>query len=273
MVKQKNIRFCSICDKPLGYRQKKYCTICKPIGDAQVRKISCKRYKQNNREKVNAQARKDCKNARLRNPDKIKARKKASYERNKDKNREKNKAKSKIRNRTEGSRLSKKKWREKNPNYMREYKKRNEEHISIIDKNRKKIRKQEDIQYKLRCYISTAIYIGLKKQNGSKHRKSCFKHLPYSLDELEIYLQNLFEPWMTWENWGKYSIKTWNDNDPSTWKWNIDHIIPKSDLPHETMEEENYQKCWALENLRPYSAKQNVLDGAQRARHKKKDNK
>lgn len=27
------------------------------------------------------------------------------------------------------------------------------------------------------------------------------------------------------------------------------------------MEDENFKKCWALSNLRPLSAKQNVLDG------------
>jgi hypothetical protein len=28
------------------------------------------------------------------------------------------------------------------------------------------------------------------------------------------------------------------------------------------MEDENFKKCWSLENLRPYSAKQNIIDGA-----------
>jgi len=34
------------------------------------------------------------------------------------------------------------------------------------------------------------------------------------------------------------------------------------------MSEPNFQKCWALNNLRPLSAKQNILDGTQRIRHK-----
>lgn len=28
------------------------------------------------------------------------------------------------------------------------------------------------------------------------------------------------------------------------------------------MEDDNFKRCWALENLRPYSAKQNIIDGA-----------
>jgi hypothetical protein len=55
----------------------------------------------------------------------------------------------------------------------------------------------------------------------------------------------------------------------------IDHIVPQSDLPYSSMNDENFQKCWALENLRPLSAKQNYLDGMTRIRHNKdnKDNK
>ena len=63
------------------------------------------------------------------------------------------------------------------------------------------------------------------------------------------------------------------DGDPSTWKWNIDHITPQSDLLFTEMShdpESNFQKCWALSNIRPLSAKQNIIDGASRVRHKKK---
>lgn len=74
---------------------------------------------------------------------------------------------------------------------------------------------------------------------------------------------------MNWENYGKYRSNVWNDNDQSTWTWNIDHIIPQSDLPYASMEDNNFQVCWALKNLRPYSSKQNVLDGVTRNRHRK----
>jgi uncharacterized Fe-S center protein len=43
--------------------------------------------------------------------------------------------------------------------------------------------------------------------------------------------------------------------------WNIDHIIPQSSLPYNSMEEENFQKCWALENLRPMEAFANIKKG------------
>jgi hypothetical protein len=65
---------------------------------------------------------------------------------------------------------------------------------------------------------------------------------------------------MTWNTHGIYNSKTWDDNDVSTWRWQIDHIIPQSILPYTSIEDNNFKKCWALENLRPYSAKQNILD-------------
>lgn len=73
---------------------------------------------------------------------------------------------------------------------------------------------------------------------------------------------------MNWNNWGVYSSKTWNDNDQLTWTWNIDHIIPHSTFKYDSMEHPDFHKCWELSNLRPYSAKLNVIDGSNKIRHK-----
>ena len=111
---------------------------------------------------------------------------------------------------------------------------------------------------------------------GSKYRKSCFEGVGYDGKALISHLVSQMigeNSWMTLANHGKYNAKTWNDNDPSTWTWNVDHIIPRSDLPYFSMDDENFKKCWALENLRPYSAKLNILDGANRTRHAKKKDK
>jgi hypothetical protein len=37
------------------------------------------------------------------------------------------------------------------------------------------------------------------------------------------------------------------------------------------MEDDNFKKCWALSNLRPLDAKQNLMDGVNRIRHQKKE--
>lgn len=76
---------------------------------------------------------------------------------------------------------------------------------------------------------------------------------------------------MNWNNHGKYDPKTWDDNDPNTWTWQLDHIIPHSEFKYTSTEDEEFKKCWALNNLRPYSAKKNLIDGASKIRHKLKN--
>ena len=106
-----------------------------------------------------------------------------------------------------------------------------------------------------------------KNLNISKNNESCIKHLTYSINELVLHLEKQFEPWMNWKNRGKYDPKIWDDNDSSTWRWNVDHIIPRSTFKYTSMDCDEFKKCWALNNLRPLSAKQNILDGARRTRH------
>jgi hypothetical protein len=121
--------------------------------------------------------------------------------------------------------------------------------------------------WKMRRTISRDIS---KKIN--KNSKSFISSLGYSLDDLKRHLESLFEPWMNWGNRGIYNPTTWNDNDQSTWTWNIDHIIPHSEFNYTSLEDEDFKKCWSLQNLRPYSAKQNILDGSNKIRHKKRKN-
>lgn len=90
------------------------------------------------------------------------------------------------------------------------------------------------------------------------------------MEQLKRHLESQFEFWMTWQNNGMYNPDNWDDNDPRTWTWQIDHIVPQCNFYYISMEDEQFQKCWALENLRPLSAKQNILNGAKIAHHKNK---
>ena len=80
------------------------------------------------------------------------------------------------------------------------------------------------------------------------------------MSDLIIHLELQFESWMNWKNWGKYNPKIWNDNDQSTWTWNIDHIKPKSWFDIKKYGDNEFLECWSLNNLRPYSSKQNIID-------------
>jgi hypothetical protein len=128
-------------------------------------------------------------------------------------------------------------------------------------------RYQTDPFYRLRSLVGRVVTRMLVSQGSSKNGGSIRDHLPYDIQELKVHLEQQFEPWMTWDNQGKFDPETWIDNDPSTWTWQLDHIIPQSDLPYTSMDDDNFKKCWALSNLRPLSSKQNLLDGSKRTRH------
>lgn len=117
--------------------------------------------------------------------------------------------------------------------------------------------------------MSSLIAYGLGLNNSKKYNLSIVNFLPYSILQLKQHLEKLFEPWMTWDNRGIYNPKTWDDNDTSTWTWQIDHIIPHSTFYYTSMKDDNFKKCWALNNLRPLNAKQNVLDGSTKIRHRR----
>jgi len=126
-------------------------------------------------------------------------------------------------------------------------------------KEKQNKKRRENPAIRIRSYLSSVILLFLIKNHSSKNGKSCLEFLPYLIEELKTYIESLFEWWMTWDNWGQYRVNKWDDNDPSTWTWQIDHIIPHSFFKYTSMDSEEFRQCWALENLRPLSAKENLL--------------
>lgn len=151
------------------------------------------------------------------------------------------------------------------------YYKHQAEVLTKMRKNRDKIRpirnayrnskRESDPIFSLQEKVSNSIRDKLKKIGKSKNRKSTIKFLPYTIQELKEHLEKQFESWMAWDNHSTYRISSWCDNDPTTWTWQIDHIIPHSTFHYTSMEDGKFQKCWALKNLRPLGAKQNILKG------------
>ena len=83
-----------------------------------------------------------------------------------------------------------------------------------------------------------------KGLNGVAKSRTTFDGLGYSLNDLKNHLESQFIEGMTWNNYGE---------------WHIDHIIPRSSLPYESMEDVNFLKCWSLTNLQPLWARDNIL--------------
>jgi hypothetical protein len=145
--------------------------------------------------------------------------------------------------------------------------KKKEQDRKYREANGDKIRKRQIAwaktkpEYLLRQRISFQIRRHLKKIGSHKNKRSSFNYLGYSAQDLKLHLEKHFESWMNWSNQGKYIKLKWNDEDQSTWKWQIDHIIPHSAFYYDSMDHPDFKKCWALDNLRPFSAKENLLKG------------
>ena len=167
---------------------------------------------------------------------------------------------------------------ENNKNYREEHKEEIAEYRKgYYQNNKKQIRKQKNKYekekrnnnpyFKLYKNISRSISRALKSHGSSKNGHSIEEFLLASISEMWNHIESQFEWWMTRENQGCYIAAEWDDNDPTTWKWQLDHIKPHSEFHYETMDCEEFRQCWALSNLRPLSAKQNLLDGVNRTRH------
>jgi len=76
-----------------------------------------------------------------------------------------------------------------------------------------------------------------------------FDILGYSPEQLRVHLERQFLPGMNWENYGE---------------WHVDHILPLSGFSYETTNCPDFRAAWALTNLRPMWAVDNIAKGAKR---------
>ena len=160
-----------------------------------------------------------------------------------------------------GKKVADKKWRNKNKEYLnqkynewyennkehrkeylKEYRENNIEKIRKTKRDYERNRKARDPLYKLISNFRTAIYQVLKESNVEKN-DHYFDVLPYSQEELIQHLENQFTDDLTWDNYGE---------------WHLDHIIPISSFNIQEMGDEEFIKCWSLENLQPLWGEENI---------------
>jgi hypothetical protein len=160
-----------------------------------------------------------------------------------------------------GKKVADKKWREKNKDYMvekyknwfeqnkdhrkkymDEYREKNKDKIREIKRNYEKTRKANDPLYKLVANFRTAIWTVLKENNMDKYGHY-FEILQYSPEELATHLENQFTEGMTWENYGE---------------WHVDHILPITSFNFQEIGDNEFMRCWSLENLQPMWGDENI---------------
>lgn len=114
----------------------------------------------------------------------------------------------------------------------------------------KKYKKSKE--YALNYYHKTKVARNISRrirQSLSKTRKSKSWTLlvEFSLEELKVHLEKLFTSEMSWDNYGKL--------------WHIDHIRPIASFNIQTEGDEEFKKCWSLDNLQPLLAIDNLKKG------------
>ncbi len=137
------------------------------------------------------------------------------------------------------------KWQAANPGRVREYArkwiKEHPENMTAYHK-RKSIKRSNTPKEKLSSNMSCLISYSLK-HNGSKAGRHWESLVDYTVDQLKKNLERQFKPGMSWDNRDK---------------WHIDHKIPVRAFNFEKPEDIDFKKCWALKNLQPMWAAENL---------------
>jgi len=127
-------------------------------------------------------------------------------------------------------------WKIKNPSYLNSFNKR---------------KRNEDPLYKLSGNIRSLISSSLRTSGFKKNTKT-EQILGCSFEEFKLYLESKFEPWMCWNNVGRFK----NEKMIKNKFWQLDHIIPISSA--KTEEEEIY-RLNHYTNFQPLDAFDNCI--------------
>ena len=99
------------------------------------------------------------------------------------------------------------------------------------------------IQRKINHTIGTRMSETLKGKKRGRHWETL---VGYTLQDLMQTIEQGFREGMTWENYGV---------------WHIDHMIPLAKFKYDSTEDPEFMKAWALNNLQPLWADENMKKG------------
>lgn len=102
-------------------------------------------------------------------------------------------------------------------NYDKIYRKNNKDSIRKRKNEYNKKTRNENPLNKIHHNISSAILKSLKR-NGYKKISRTHEILGCSFEEFKVRIESQWEPWMNWDNHGKY-------NGEINFGWDLDHII------------------------------------------------
>lgn len=97
-----------------------------------------------------------------------------------------------------------------------------------------------DPAWRVSAHMRTLMHRAL---GSGKAGRSWREFVSYTLPELMEHLERQFLPGMSWENRGD---------------WHIDHIVPRASFDYSSPADPEFRACWALSNLRPLWALDNI---------------
>lgn len=266
--------YCKMCNKEFIPKNSRNIYCCKECGEL-AKKINARKEIQtkiciicNKEFKTSRSFQKFCSNEcwkkykieydKVRNKNNIEKRKELShkyYEENKNKIKEYSKKwfeenkEYALKKHNEGKRRRRKENPEKYREKDRIYNKNKSNEIKQRERGKRKLRWNNDYNYRLKNIISHQIRCNLFQNKTFK----TFELLNYSIQDLKNHLESLFQEGMNWNNYGYTG-------------WHIDHIKPVASFnlinKDGSQNLEEIKKCWALENLQPLWAKDNMSKGA-----------
>jgi hypothetical protein len=107
-------------------------------------------------------------------------------------------------------------------------------------------KRQQNPHWKISANTSGAIRKALMIVGETKRKRHWEDIVGYTKEDLKLHLEKQFKEGMSWDNYGK---------------WQIDHIKPISSFKITDVNCEELKKCWALENLQPLWAIDNMRKG------------
>jgi hypothetical protein len=201
----------------------------------QERRIYNREWRKQNLEKVRIYDREWKRQYKIKNPDKVKKKRRERYYREMKNSVWHEKRKAYMRDYS-------KKWRKNNPSYAEQHRKyankrQNRAGKEIYQQRRK--RPYEKMASVIRSRIISALKYGYK----SAHTEEL---IGITFPKLKVYLEKQFKPGMTWENHSFYG-------------WHIDHRLPLSSFDLTNPEEQ--KKAFHYTNLQPLWMKENLQKG------------
>jgi len=173
-----------------------------------------------------------------------------------------------VRNRIEHDRVGRKhaqvlevyrQWRQKNPDYMKEWRSQNIEHCQqygeeyhmthpeIFEKSREKQRRRTDPFYRVSRNLRARLNQRIKRFLNGVKVGSAIQELGCTNEELIQYLESKFQIGMSWDNYGKYG-------------WHIDHMKPLAAFDLTDLEQ--FKQACHYTNLQPLWARDNLEKGS-----------